>query len=308
MLYIAIISFILIIFSIYNILNLNQNIIKKDILSLTKEPNDTIIQKVKLANRKKEPKLIKAIKEIETALELTGKINKFTLICMLSIIGFIFGILLAYFMNNLLILPILSGLLGILPYIYVKYTVMTFNKQVDYELESALSVITSSYIRSRDIVGAVNENIENINYPVKNMFISFVLDVNKFGISPIIAIKKLRSSVKSPVFHEWCDSCIACQDDNSMAPSLQNIVAKMTDARIINIELDTITSRPRKEFFIVLILSYITIFSLKILNTEWYNVVFYTTLGKISFTIMTLIALINVWRVIKLSQPITFDV
>ena len=46
-----------------------------------------------------------------------------------------------------------------LPFWYVKLTANHYKRDVSAELETALSVITTAYLRTEDIVTAVEENI-----------------------------------------------------------------------------------------------------------------------------------------------------
>ena len=46
----------------------------------------------------------------------------------------------------------------------------TESKAISAELETALSIITTSYLRNEDIQTAVEENLEYLNPPVKNAF------------------------------------------------------------------------------------------------------------------------------------------
>ena len=61
-----------------------------------------------------------------------------------------------------------------MPFWYVIYNSNSYRKQINEELETALSTITTSYIRSEDIILAVEENIEYLNPPISQVFIFFL--------------------------------------------------------------------------------------------------------------------------------------
>ena len=85
---------------------------------------------------------------------------------------FIAGTVLSISLGNFLV-PVLSIGLGLMPFWYVIYNSNSYRKQINEELETALSTITTSYIRSEDIILAVEENLEYLNPPISEVFIFF---------------------------------------------------------------------------------------------------------------------------------------
>ena len=64
-----------------------------------------------------------------------------------------------------------------IPFWYIKLTAGHFKKDVAAELETALSIITTAYLRSEDFLTAVEENIGYLNQPVCSVFQSFLTRV-----------------------------------------------------------------------------------------------------------------------------------
>ena len=57
-------------------------------------------------------------------------------------------------------MPVLSVAFALIPFFYTTSTLSYYEKNTKEELETALSIITTSYVRSDDIVAAVRENIK----------------------------------------------------------------------------------------------------------------------------------------------------
>ena len=117
------------------------------------------------------------------------------------------------------------------------HTLSYYEKNTKEELETALSIITTSYVRSDDIVAAVRENIKYIKPPLRDVFKSFEGEATAISSNIKRALYKLKSMVDNEIFWEWCDTLIQCQDDRTLKDTLLPIVAKLTDVRIVNSEL-----------------------------------------------------------------------
>lgn len=59
------------------------------------------------------------------------------------------------------------------PFWYVKLTAGSFKKDVAAELETALSVITTAYLRTENFQQAVEENVRYLHPPVQEVFQRF---------------------------------------------------------------------------------------------------------------------------------------
>ena len=124
------------------------------------------------------------------------------------------------------------------PVWYVKLTASHFKKDVSEELETALSIITTAYIRNEDIVTAVEENIAYLNPPIKDVFTDFLVQLKLIDSDVNKAIAGLKDKVDNDVFHEWCDALMLCQQDRSLKTTLTPIVTKLSDIRVVNSELE----------------------------------------------------------------------
>ena len=135
-----------------------------------------------------------------------------------------------------------------LPFWYIKLTAGHYRKAVTAELETALSIITTAYLRSEDLQTAVEENINYLNPPVQGVFHSFLTRIKHIDPDMNAALAELKSAIDNEVWREWCEALAACQYDHSLKSTLNPIVGKLSDMRIINGELENLVFAPRKEF------------------------------------------------------------
>ena len=95
-----------------------------------------------------------------------------------------------------------------------------YRKAVTAELETALSIITTAYLRSEDLQTAVEENINYLNPPVHGVFRSFLTRIKHIDPDMNAALAELKSAIDNEVWREWCEALSACQYDHSMKSTL----------------------------------------------------------------------------------------
>ena len=125
-------------------------------------------------HRKKPGLFRREISEAQTVLQATGKEERFPVLCAASLLFFAVGAGIAIVLNNFLLVPVLAMGMMFLPFWYIKLTAGHYKKDIAAELETALSIITTAYLRSEDLQTAVEENINYLNPPVHGVFRSFL--------------------------------------------------------------------------------------------------------------------------------------
>lgn len=251
-------------------------------------------------------KIFKSKEKTKDILEATNKSGKFSILCVLSFALLILGMMVAISMNNYFLIPILAGGFALLPFWYIKFTATFYKKQLNSELETALSVITTSYLRSESIITAVDENITYINPPVADVFKSFLTQTKLINSNIKMALENLKSKIDNDVFREWIDGVIACQDDKNLKSTLTPIVVKLSDMRIVSAELDYLLYEPMKEFITMTILLIGNVPLMYFLNKSWYQTLMFTTIGKAILAICILVIFISLAAVIKLTKPVEY--
>lgn len=103
--------------------------------------------------------LRREITEAQAVLAASGRTDKFPLVCFTSMLCFALGACIAIAAGNAFLVPVLAVGLMLTPFWYVKLTAGSFKKDVAAELETALSVITTAYLRTENFQQAVEENV-----------------------------------------------------------------------------------------------------------------------------------------------------
>lgn len=306
MTWVYILCFLLIVIGIVLLLGLTPEVITNDLMKFI-SPKQTLRDKVLISQgRKKSRKLTKEILHIKDALEATGKAKQFTIACASSIVLMVVGCVAAVMIDNFFLIPVFAVAFACLPFFYVKNTLSAYDKHIREEMETALSIITTSYIRSDDIVGAVNENITYLKPPIKEIFQGFIGDTMMISSDIKNALRNLRDKIDNAVYEEWCDSLIACQDDRTLKDTLLPIVAKLTDVRIVNNELKTVLSEVKKEYWMMVCLVIGNIPILYMLNKSWYEALMFSLPGKIVLAICGVVILVTAAFMMKYTKPIEY--
>ena len=89
--------------------------------------------------------------EVEQLLAATGRQGRFTLVKRVSILLFALGAVTSLLLNNPFLIPILGAGFAFAPVWYLRSTAAAYKKHLNEELETAISVITTSYLRSGDL-------------------------------------------------------------------------------------------------------------------------------------------------------------
>lgn len=244
--------------------------------------------------------------ELKEMLISTGRENRYETVKYLSLILFAAGAGLALLLGNTFLVPVLGIGFSLIPLWYLRSTAAAYKRHLNEELETAISVITTSYLRTEDIIRAVKENLPNIGQPVKATFESFLYETEMINANIPNAINMMKLRVKNRVFHEWCDMLIQCQASRDMKHTLPAVVQKFSDVRIVQSELDAMMQEPRREAITMVFLVIANVPLLYFLNRDWFHTLLYTTPGKISLAICASIILYAVTKIMQLSRPIEY--
>lgn len=288
------------------LLGLTPERITADIMSLLSRNRSLRYLVARSQGKIKQNRAQKILVNVKNALEATHSESKFSLLISVSLIGICAGFLLAALLQNLLLIPIFSGICVILPYAYVNILLVNYNRQISEELETALSIITTNYVSNDDIIFAVEQSIEYINPPVQQAFRKFLTQTKLINSNVKLAIEQLKNEINNEVFHEWCDSLIECQDNITLKKTLQPITARLSDIRIVNAELRNMLIEPRREHIMMVFILLANYPILYFLNADWFSVLTDTFVGQIVNSIVAVVIIITVALAYKYTQPIQF--
>jgi len=257
-------------------------------------------------HRKKLSFFRREITEVQEILAITGRNGRFSLICAASLLFFAAGASLAILMGNVFLVPVLAVGMMFIPFWYIRLTATHYKKNIAAELETALSIITTAYLRNEDILTAVEESVQYLNPPVRSVFAEFLMQVKLINPDIDTALHAMKPKIDNDVFHEWCDAIAACQCDRSLKTTLTPIISKLSDMRIVNAELEYLVFEPRKEFIIMALLVAGNVPIMYFLNKDWYHTLMHTVVGQAILAVCAAAIFISTAFVIKLTKPIEY--
>jgi Flp pilus assembly protein TadB len=304
-LFYPIISVLLLTIAIVCFLNLSPGTVTDDIMKLI-TPKNTLRNKAMIARGRNSCFLASKLNRIKAALETTGKGAQFKLVCSGSLALFIAGCFISTLIGNLFLFPALSSAMALMPFLYIQNTLSHYDRHIKEELETCLSIISTSYIRSEDIISAVSENLIYIKPPIRDIFRAFIGDATAVSSDIKRALYRLKNKVDNTIFTEWCDTLIQCQDDRTLKDTLLPVVGKLTDVRLVNNELKTMLLTAKNEYWIMVVMVVLNIPLLYMLNKDWFDTLTGSTPGKIVLGICGLVILITAFFMLKFTKPIEY--
>ena len=279
----------------------------KDILFRIKNKNKpvkAVIKDHKSRGRKN------SIRDLEYSLrdflKRVGKEKLFDFVLILSVILSIFSVPLCLLLDNIFLLPYFALLFFSLPFAVLLIWKSIYEKKEYSELETAMSLVTSSYLRNPDLTRAFEENIEYLKYPVKDRFLGFSSRIRTIDPDIKKALRELKRQFPYRIFGEWCDELELCTDDRSKSDMLPRTVSKMTDERIVNLEIAPLLSNARKEFFTMAAMVLLNYPLLSLINHDWFKVMTDTVQGKMVTGVVLLAILLTTFICFKITGKIRF--
>lgn len=306
MILVYILCFFLSVVGIILILRLTPERATEDLIRAAAGRRTLRSRSLQAKGKKKSHQLSVELHRIYDALEAAGKGNLFTLVIAASALLLLIGSVIAVSLGNVFLIPVFACAFALLPFIMARRTVRYYEKHIGQELETALSVITNSYIRSDDIVLAVKENLEYLKPPLKEIFAAFVAENTMITADIRQALRGLKEKINHAVFREWCDTAIACQDDRTLKDTLMPVVAKLTDIRLVNSEVRGIMTAARTEYGMMAAMVAANLPILYVLNREWYQALTGTVAGKLVLGLCGMTILVTALMMLRFTKPIEY--
>lgn len=286
-------------------LNLTPEQITNDIVNMLSKRESIRDRIHSLRSGKKKKSLGQRLIYMKNALTAMGKGGSFAFIICSSLILFAAGAVVAVLINNVFLVPVFAAAFAVIPFIYVRNSMDAYDKHIKDEMETTLSIISTSYMRSDDIIGAVKENLTYIKPPLREHFSAFLNDATLISNTKQ-ALKNLKKKVDDEIFHEWCDALLQCQDDSTIKDTLQPIVAKLTDVRIVNSELSSMMAAVRMEYYTMVGLVIGNIPLLYVLNKDWFHTLIFELPGKITLGVCGAVIFVTYLFMLKFTKPVEY--
>ena len=286
-------------------LNLTPEQITQDIITLLSKRESIRDRIHSLRSGKKKKSLGQRLIYMKNALTAMGKGGSFAFIICSSLVLFAAGAVVAVLINNVFLVPVFAAAFAVIPFIYVRNSMDAYDKHIKDEIETTLSIISTSYMRSDDIIGAVKENLTYIKPPLREHFSAFLSDATLISNTKQ-ALKNLRKKVDDEIFSEWCDALLQCQDDSTIKDTLQPIVVKLTDVRIVNSELSSMMAAVRMEYYTMVGLVIGNIPLLYVLNKDWFHTLIFELPGKITLGVCGAVIFVTYLFMLKFTKPVEY--
>lgn len=257
-----------------------------------------------LINGKKQNFMVRTFKETEAILAETHQRHRIKGIYFFSAIFAALGLVISIAALNVFIaFPLTLGA-ALVPAWIVKLTSSRAKKQLNADLEVALSGITTSYVRSDNILLAVKENICYLNGIIKTVFVKFVKETEMVRFNAALNIQKMKSSIDNETFREWCDILYQCQTDSSLKAALFPIINRFSETKGIQTELDTIMMAPFKETIMIVVMVILSIPLMALINREWFETLINTIPGQIIMSIALSVIVFALNKSVQLTSPL----
>ncbi len=246
--------------------------------------------------------------EARKIFERTGQRERYQKTLHVSMAVAAIGAVIGLVMRNPLLAIVLAVGFYFIPLWWTQFSLYRYDQLLNDELETALSLITTSYSRNNDILAAVEENLSNIREPVKGVFTSFVNALRYVDANAPAQIERIKGMLDNPIWRQWCDSLILCQADHTMRDALVPIVAKFSDQKAQQEANATKMMLPlqRAGGMIGLTLGIIPL--LYLCNKQWYVNLVSTLFGQVALVLTAIAVLVTINAAIKLSKPIQYNV
>lgn len=275
-----------------------------------KEKKKTVKDVVlELEGRDKRSYLQKNQDDARIALSKTGQSGKYRKTVLFArILGFTGFASSLIILQNILLAPVLAVGLYFVPLWATRLYIYTYDRFISDELETALSLITTSYTRHSDLQKAIEENINHINKPVKTAFNQYLQNLKFVNSNTIVELERLRNSIDNSIFRKWCDAMILCQSNHTLKSTLIPIVSKFSDIKAQQAENETNMMLPLRDASIMVGIVVLCVPFLAVINTEWYQNLVYTLWGQIAMAVSAIVVFVTINKAILLCEPIEYEI
>lgn len=244
--------------------------------------------------------------DIKLILAKMNRVDNWGKLKMISLFFGVAGLSVSIIIDNYLMVMLLVPLFAMLPFQYTKYKYKKHLKMLEEELETALSLITISYMRTQSFVTSVQECIPSLPPIVKRYFEDFLLEVTVIDANVDTALINLKTKIENRTFQQWIDRVVVCQENRNVIPSLQGYVDEFSNNRSIQKELDAEIYSAKIEMYMMIGFVFLTPVILFAMQRQAFNHLFTDTVGKITMFVSYLLVVIVFVLTQKIAKPVQF--
>ena len=207
------------------------------------------------------------------------------------------------------LLGIVLGIgLYFLPLWVSQFSLYRYEQVVSDELETALNLITASYLRTDDFLGAVEENLPHIHAPIEEFFSSYCKTLKYIDANAPAALEQMKQKTEDSIFLQWIDAVILCQENHLLKQALPTIVSKFSDLKAQRESNATRMMLPiqRAVSMILLVSTYLPL--VWMINEDWFFNLTQTVWGQISVVCTIVVIFFSLNKAIRISKPLSYGV
>ena len=180
---------------------------------ITSKPRSIRAEVNESTRRKKKSFLRREIEDTQNILRMTGRSAKFPMVCALSLLTLSGGRRLRPDAGQPLPGAGAGGGHDARAVLVYPPDRKPLQKNIAAELETALSIITTAYLRNEDIQTAVEENLDYLNPPVRSVFAEFLTRIKLVDPDVDAALQDMGTKIDNAVFREWVAALLTCRHD-----------------------------------------------------------------------------------------------
>ena len=296
----------LMVLGVFNLLGLTPERITQDLMDIVRPASKLRTLSEDVNAKRRRGGIYGSLQRIRNTMESTGR-GKLFPVALTSVFAFAaLGVFVAILLDNIFLIPSLLVAFCSIPFLYMSSAVEYYEKTMRNEMETALGIITNAYIRTDDIVVAVEENLPFIKPPLKSVFERFVEDSVIMPSNKEIIIR-LRDRLDDAVFFEWCTTLLQCQDDRTLKENLNPVVSKLTDIRLINTQMAATIASAKTEFMVMIGFVLASVPAIAIFYPAMITTILTNPIGKFLVGIVSGITIFAYYRMRKVTKVVDFN-
>lgn len=243
-------------------------------------------------------------KEMLDSANMGGDLRRYQLgAVLLAVVGVLIGTA----MDNIMAAIVLALGLAVVPVIYIQLKTGVYIRNLNESIETALSVVTSAYVQSGDLVDAVKTSLKAIPSPMDDIFRKFLVDVEMIDSNVVQALYNMSNRVNNRHFKEWCAAARHSQSDREIRYTMPSMVERLSEYRQVQMETDTAMRRMYTDYGLMVVIILSTIPVMAMIMPEWFDALMNTVAGKITLSIVLLAIFLCTIGVVQSNKPIDAD-
>ncbi len=246
-------------------------------------------------------------RQIEAArlmLEQSGMDDKSIGYAWASVILAALGLLAGIWMDNLLAAIVLAIGLAALPLVVIFFRTGEYTRALAEKMETAMSILTNTYVQTGDFIGSVESNIQLVPAPLDGIFRRFLTETRLIDSSQERALSNLREQINNRHWQDWCSILIQCTHDRQLRFALPGIVERLGETRRIQMEVDTAFQKHFGDYVLTVLMILGSIPLMGMMMPQWYDMLMHTLPGKITLAVVLAAVLFTGFWVSRINRPI----